>query len=375
MTRAGARARGGEARPAAALLAWYDVHARTLPWRLSPRDRSRGRTPDPWAVLLSEVMLQQTTVAAVAPRYRAFLERWPTPSALADAPVEALLSEWAGLGYYARARNLHKCAAAIAGLCGGEVPDTEEALLALPGIGPYTAAAVAAIAFDRPAVVVDGNVERVVARLFRIEAPLPDAKPEIRARAGEIRPRRRPGDFWQAMMDLGALVCTPRAPKCGRCPVAAVCRSRGDAEAYPRRKAKAARPVRYGWALAAFGRDGRVLLERRPDKGLLGGTLGLPGSAWIGDRDSLPPPPEGARRAGAVAHVFTHFRLELEVWRADAALRAAPAGGSYADPETVRIPTVMRKALDAARRAAGGEPAGGSAAGGARGRRAPPLDP
>ena len=349
MKRAVARKkRDGEA--PAALLDWYDAHARRLPWRVGPQDRVKGLRADPWAVLLSEVMLQQTTVAAVTPRYQAFLKRWPTASALARTPIEELLSEWAGLGYYARARNLHKCAVAIAREHEGAVPDTEDALHALPGVGPYTAAAVAAIAFDRPAVVVDGNIERVVARLFRIETPLPEAKTEIKARAGRIWPQARSGDFAQALMDLGALVCTPKSPKCLICPLTEHCAARaaGDPETYPRRKAKAARPTRYGWALATFDQMGQVLLERRPEKGLLGGMLGLPGSEWLGAPETLPPPPRGARPVGAVAHVFTHFRLELDVYRAETR-RKAKRGELRADPETVRLPTVMRKALERAR--------------------------
>jgi A/G-specific adenine glycosylase len=342
------RRRGG---PAAALLAWYDANARALPWRVGPLERARGEWPDPWAVLLSEVMLQQTTVAAVAPRYAAFLKRWPAPAALAATPLDDLLSAWAGLGYYARARNLHRCAAAIARDHGGVVPGTEEALRALPGVGPYTAAAVAAIAFDAPAVVVDGNVERVVARLFAVAAPLPGARPEIRARAGEIWPAARSGDFAQGLMDLGARVCTPRSPNCPVCPLAGDCRAgaAGAAETYPRRSARAARPTRFGWALARFDGTGRVLLERRPEAGLLGGMLGLPGSQWREDAHALPPPPRDAVRAGAVAHAFTHFRLELDVHVAPA--RRAKAHETWAEIATVRLPTVMRKALDRARAA------------------------
>jgi A/G-specific adenine glycosylase len=296
-------------------------------------------------------MLQQTTVAAVAPRYRRFVERWPTASSLADAPLEDLLSEWAGLGYYARARNLHKCAKEIVVRFGGAVPYTEEDLRSLPGVGPYTAAAVAAIAFDRAAVVIDGNVVRVVSRLFAIDALMPEAKTAIRTRATEIWPARRAGDFAQALMDLGADICAPKHPDCPRCPLREGCAgyAQGAPSRFPIRREKPARPLMRGAVIAEFDAQGRVLLERRPPKGLLGGMLGLPGGAWSGEAPNASGLPKAAQKAGNVAHVFTHFRLELEVYAVKApTARKLREAEIWADPETVRLPTVMRKALDRA---------------------------
>ncbi|MEQ8179783.1 MAG: A/G-specific adenine glycosylase [Amphiplicatus sp.] len=336
---------------APALLAWYGRAARDLPWRVGPAARRKGARPDPYAVWLSEIMLQQTTVATVRPRFEAFLERWPTVEALAAAPVEDVLAEWAGLGYYARARNLHKCARAVALEHGGVFPQTEEGLRALPGIGAYTAAAVAAIAFDAPAVVVDGNVERVVARLFAIGEPLPKARPEIRKAAGSITPRERPGDFAQAMMDLGAAVCTPRAPKCLICPLAGFCAAfkQRAAEAFPVKKAKAEKPTRRGAIFALFNSKGEVLLERREDKGLLGGMLGLPGTAWAEHpgADVFVSAPAQAKwiEAGAIRHTFTHFHLDLDVYFADENRRTECVIGEWLEPEAARLPTVMKKAL------------------------------
>ncbi|HVO17494.1 MAG TPA: A/G-specific adenine glycosylase, partial [Alphaproteobacteria bacterium] len=268
MVRPTAPARPGSASvkgPAAALLAWYDRHRRRLPWRAGP-----GERPDPYRVWLSEIMLQQTTVATVGPYFTAFLERWPDVARLAAAPLDDVLHAWQGLGYYARARNLHRCAAVVARDHGGRFPDTEDALRALPGVGAYTAAAIAAIAFDRPAVVVDGNVERVVARLHAVDAPLPAAKPELRRLAAALTPDARPGDFAQAMMDLGATLCTPRAPRCVLCPLMAGCaaRTRGIAEELPRRTAKPEKPTRRGVAFFAVDADGAVLLRRRDESGL-----------------------------------------------------------------------------------------------------------
>jgi A/G-specific adenine glycosylase len=302
----------------ARLLAWYDAHARDLPWRTGPRDRARGVRPDPYRVWLSEVMLQQTTVPHATPYFLAFTARWPTVKALAAAPDEAVMAAWAGLGYYARARNLLACARAVAGGHGGVFPDTEAGLSALPGVGAYTAAAVAAIAFDRPANVVDGNIERVMARLHAVEAPIPAAKPELKRLAGALVTGERPGDWAQALMDLGAVICRPKAPLCERCPLAAGCaaRAQGAPEAYPRRAPKADRPRRYGAAFVIV-RGGRLALVRRPPKGLLGGMLGLPTTDWraspwtaaeIGRLAS------GLAFAGEVEHVFTHFSLTLQVW-------------------------------------------------------------
>lgn len=341
----------------AALLAWYDRAARRLPWRVAPADRAAGARPDPYHVWLSEVMLQQTTVATVGPYFARFTARWPTVRALAAAPREAVLGEWAGLGYYARARNLHACAQAVAAL--GAFPDTEDALRALPGVGAYTAAAIAAIAFDRPAVVVDGNVERVVARLFAVETPLPDAKPAIRAHAARLTPRARPGDFAQAMMDLGATLCTPRKPACALCPWSAACLARkaGEPEGLPRKRPKAARPHRRGAAFVALRGDGAVLVETRPDAGLLGGMAGPPCTDWTeaGPDDAAlaaaaPLAADWRDAGGEARHVFTHFTLSLRVLVADAAADAAPLRGRFVPLEQARrsAPTALRKALDIA---------------------------
>ena len=281
---------------ASRLLAWYDRHRRTLPWRAPA-----GRRADPYVVWLSEIMLQQTTVATVGDYFRRFVERWPTIEALAAAPIDEVLSAWAGLGYYARARNLHACALAVAGPHGGRFPTEEAALLALPGIGAYTAAAIRAIAFDQPASAVDGNVERVIARLFAIETPLPDAKTEIKARAARLVPAERAGDYAQAMMDLGATVCTPRNPRCVICPLMANCKARklGLAEDLPRRAPKALKPTRRGLAFVLARKDGAILLRKRPPKGLLGGMDEVPSSPWregkLVDRQG------DGRRAGAGA--------------------------------------------------------------------------
>ncbi|MFS8036794.1 A/G-specific adenine glycosylase [Xanthobacter sp. AM11] len=334
----------------AALLAWYDAHRRHLPWRAPP-----GRRADPYHVFLSEIMLQQTTVKAVGPYFAAFLARWPTVAQLAAAPLEEVLSAWAGLGYYARARNLHACALAVVARHGGRFPDEEAALLDLPGIGPYTAAAIAAIAFDRKASPVDGNIERVVARLHAVDAPLPKAKPAIKALAAALTPERRPGDFAQAMMDLGATICTPRSPACALCPWMEPCvaRAQGDPARYPVKAPKAEKPHRAGVAFLAVRADGAVLLRTRPDKGLLAKMTEVPSTPWG------PPPsaPEAhaplkarwRRLPGAVEHVFTHFALTLEVLRADLAQATpAPEGHRWVLPgrfDAEALPSVMRKVL------------------------------
>ncbi len=327
------------------LLEWYDRHARVLPWRVTG-----GARPDPYRVWLSEVMLQQTTVAAVKGYYERFTARWPDVRALAGAEDAAVMGEWAGLGYYARARNLLACARAVVDRHGGEFPADLGALRALPGIGPYTAAAIAAIAFDLPAVVVDGNVERVVARLFAVQVPMPAAKPELVAAAGRISPAVRPGDFAQGMMDLGATICTPRSPACGICPLMAMCaaRAQGIAAELPRKLAKAAKPVRQGRVWVARRADGALLLERRADKGLLGGTLGFPGTGWDGS-DLGPPVLADWRVLGLVRHTFTHFHLVLEVLVATA--QAEPDRGSFLGPNAFRpddLTSLMRKAHDLA---------------------------
>jgi len=302
------------------LLEWYDRNARTLPWRAAP---GTGRPANPYHVWLSEVMLQQTTVPHATPYFLKFLKAWPTVTALAAAPDADVMAAWAGLGYYARARNLLACARAVAAL-GGAFPGQEEALRALPGVGAYTAAAVAAIAFDRPANVVDGNVERVMARLHAVEQPLPEAKPALKALAAALVSNERPGDWAQALMDLGATVCRPKSPSCDLCPLAEGClaRAKGDPETYPRKAAKAERPRRHGAAFV-ITRGDRVGLVRRPPRGLLGGMLALPttdwrATVWSPDEVACAAPAKLAwRQAGEIEHVFTHFALTLSVWRAE----------------------------------------------------------
>jgi A/G-specific adenine glycosylase len=336
-----------------ALLDWYAKHARELPWRTPPQVKKAGkpkRTP-PYEVWLSEVMLQQTTVAAVFPRFAAFTQRWPSVSDLADAPFEDVAQEWAGLGYYARARNLHACAKVVAGDLNGEFPQTEDGLRELPGIGGYTAAAVAAIAFGEPTNVVDGNVERVMARLFAVEQPLREAKLELKRLAGLLVDADHAGDYAQALMDLGATICTPRNPRCLMCPVSEFCEAyaTGRTESIPAAPVKAKRPVRYGAAFALV--EGRkLLLERRPPQGLLGGMLGLPGSVWSEDRldekaaFAAAPAHGDWKPAGEVRHVFTHFELRLAVYSASGRL---PKGAPVADLDDLGkagLPTVFRKA-------------------------------
>ncbi|TWI29949.1 A/G-specific adenine glycosylase [Paracoccus sulfuroxidans] len=289
------------------LLEWYDRHARTLPWRVPPG----GGTADPYRVWLSEVMLQQTTVAAVKGYFLRFTALWPRVEDLAGAEDAEVMAEWAGLGYYARARNLLACARAVTAR--GGFPDTLEGLAALPGIGPYTSAAIAAIAFDRAETVVDGNVERVISRLFAIETPLPASRPQIRALAQSVTPATRPGDFAQAMMDLGATICTPRSPACAICPLNAPCKARtlGLAADLPRKAPKKPKPQRQGKVWIGLS-QGRILLETRPAKGLLGGTLAFPSTGWDGS-DQPPPAAADWQEIGTAQHVFTHFSLELRV--------------------------------------------------------------
>lgn len=293
---------------ASALLAWYDRHARALPWRAPPG----APPPDPYRVWLSEVMLQQTTVAAVIPYFAEFTRRWPDVSALAQADDAEVMAAWAGLGYYARARNLLACARAVAE-AGGTFPRTEAGLRALPGLGAYTAAAVAAIAFGERAVVVDANVERVTARLFAIATPLPAARAEIRAKVDAITPAGRAGDFAQAMMDLGATICTARAPRCLLCPLSALCsaHAEGREAEFPVKPARKAKPERSGTALW-IAREGAVRLVTRPAKGMLGGMRALPDDGWSAKGDGAGGPAE-AQLLGVVPHVFTHFTLRLRV--------------------------------------------------------------
>ena len=334
------------------LLGWYDKHRRRLPWRALP-----GETPDPYRVWLSEIMLQQTTVATVGPYFHNFLKRWPTMKALAAAPVEDVMSAWAGLGYYSRARNLHACAKLVAENHGGRLPAEERDLLQLPGIGPYTAAAIAAIAFDKRAAPVDGNIERVLARLLAIKTPLPAAKPELRAVAEAFAPAQRAGDFAQAMMDLGATICTPKSPACGNCPWTDDCDARalGIAASLPMREAKPERPLKRGVAFVVVSTADEVLLRRRPPKGLLGGMHEPPMSAWTehfpADPLALAPLAAKFRKLpGLVRHGFTHFELELEVYRTDGIARAKADGAGEWAPidnlDTFALPSVMRKVIN-----------------------------
>ncbi len=334
------------------LLSWYDAHGRDLPWRISPQARAQGHIADPYRVWLSEVMLQQTTVAAVKAYYARFTTLWPDVRALAGAPDAAVMAEWAGLGYYARARNLLACARAVVALHGGIFPSDLATLRSLPGIGPYTAAAVAAIAFDRAEVVVDGHVERVMARVFAIETPMPLAKPELVAAAAALTPVNRPGDYAQAVMDLGATICTPRSPACGICPWLAGCKARalGIAADLPRKLAKPAKPTRQGQVWVGLRADGAVLLERRADKGLLGGTLGFPGTGWDGSTAQAPSSGPWTL-AGTVRHTFTHFHLDLTVMRADLPHDTTPSRGEFHGTNAFSpqdLPTLMRKAHDVA---------------------------
>jgi A/G-specific adenine glycosylase len=298
------------------LLAWYDRHRRELPWRAKA-----GETANPYRVWLSEIMLQQTTVAAVRPFYLNFLERFPTVEALAEAPADSVMQAWAGLGYYSRARNLHACAKAVVEKHGGQFPSTEAELLTLPGIGAYTAAAVAAIAFNRKAAAVDGNVERVMSRLFMVEEPLPKAKPLIRSLTEDLVPDDRPGDFAQAVMDLGATICTPKRPACALCPWMKPCRARaaGLQETFPKKQKKETGQLRKGAAFVVLRADDTILLRTRPPTGLLGGMAEPPTSEWEpnyeASRAVLDAPIEARwqRLPGTVRHVFTHFPLELTV--------------------------------------------------------------
>jgi A/G-specific adenine glycosylase len=338
---------------AAALLAWYDAHRRELPWRTRP-----GERPDPYAVWLSEVMLQQTTVATVKGYFERFLARWPTVEALAAAPLEEALAAWAGLGYYARARNLHACAIRVATDHGGRFPATEDELRALPGLGPYTAAAVAAIAFDAPCAAVDGNVERVMTRLHAIGALARASKRLIRARTEEMLPASRAGDYAQALMDLGATICTPRKPACALCPLNEGCtaRAHGTQETFPRKAPKKTGTLRRGAAFVVTRGD-ELLVRTRPAKGLLGGMTEVPGSHWqaaLDDEAALAQAPalKGVRwhrKAGTVTHVFTHFPLELVVYTARVAARTrAPDDARWVPIATVQdeaLPNLMRKVI------------------------------
>ena len=344
--------KGPEFSRSSQLLAWYDANARVLPWR------ARGAAvADPYRVWLSEIMLQQTTVQAVKAYFEKFVALWPTVEALATAPLDDVLKAWAGLGYYARARNLHACAKDVVSRFGGRFPATEEALRSLPGIGPYTAGAIAAIAFGGRHAAVDGNVERVISRIYAIETPLPLSKPEIRVRAQALVPEQRAGDFAQAMMDLGATICTPRQPNCLICPWTEHCDGRisGLAPTLPRKAPKKAVPTRRGVAFWVAREDGAVLLRRRPEKGLLGGMMEVPSTQWaarVSEAESQAPlAAEWRKLKGVVEHTFTHFHLELTVWLAEKVIDGVLRDdGDYRwtkrealDGEA--LPTVMRKVV------------------------------
>ena len=333
------------------LLEWYDAHARELPWRVGPSERKAGEVPDPYHVWLSEIMLQQTTVVAVRAYFLRFIQKWPDVWSLAAAEDAHVMAEWAGLGYYARARNLLKCARSIVQDHGGRFPEAREDLLRLPGIGPYTAAAVSAIAFGRPETVVDGNVERVMSRLFGVETPLPKAKPELVALATRLTPAGRSGDYAQAVMDLGATICTPKSPACGICPWSGGCQALavGRHLELPKRAAKPAKPVRFGIAYLARRADGAWLVQTRPETGLLGGMLGWPGTEWTTDLPEEAPPIQCEwRNPGVeVRHAFTHFQLRLSLRVAQLQNDAQTDCGHFvAGLRREDLPSVMRKAMD-----------------------------
>ena len=335
------------------LLEWYDVHARPMPWRTPPAEKKAGVKPDPYRIWLSEVMLQQTTVAAVKDYFNRFTTRWPTVASLAAADDGDVMGEWAGLGYYARARNLLKCARVITDEHSGVFPDDHATLLTLPGIGPYTAAAISSIAFDLRRVVVDGNVERVMSRLYDIHAPLPASKLELTAKAEHLTPNQRTGDYAQAVMDLGATICTPKSPACGICPWHEPCKARkaGTAPDLPKKTPKKPKPIRHGTVYLGRRSDGAWLLERRPEKGLLGGMLGWPGSDWIDVTTprpigTPPTPADWKTEEGEVRHTFTHFHLLLTVMSATIESNEQLLFLGHNDFRPSDLPTVMRKAFD-----------------------------
>lgn len=333
----------------AALLDWYDAHARVLPWRVPPLS---GLEADPYRVWLSEIMLQQTTVVTVKVYFERFTALWPTVADLAAAQDADVMGEWAGLGYYARARNLLKCARVVVAEHGGRFPQTEAELLTLPGVGPYTAAAVASIAFQQPAPVMDGNIERVMSRLFAVEETLPGSKPILKAHAARLTPMQRPGDHAQAVMDLGATICTPKSPACGICPLmdACVARKTGIAADLPKKTPKKPKPTRLGFVYLVRRADGAILLETRPDKGLLGGMLAFPTSDWSDAPTHAPPfPTDWHDPSLEVRHTFTHFHLRLAIRTADAAPGTSPQRGEFVPHALFKpssLPTLMRKAYD-----------------------------
>jgi A/G-specific adenine glycosylase len=338
------------------LLEWYDVHARILPWRYT-----KDQKPDPYRVWLSEIMLQQTTVAAVEPYFVKFTEKWPTVNSLARAPQESIMTEWAGLGYYSRARNLHKCAGIVANELQGRFPDDQNELKKLPGIGDYTSAAIRAIAFNKPAIVVDGNVERIMARYFAWQTPMPEAKKDLKDLAADLFEdyQERPGDLAQALMDLGATICIPKTPRCALCPVRKSCEGRQQniAALLPRQSPKKAKAKRFGHVYWITNDKGQILLERRESKGLLGGMMGLPTSEWAIASNKISKLPKGleniltvdvADKLTSVHHVFTHFDLELRLQRGK--VKKMPIGENYywehtGNLEQAGFPTVFRKAV------------------------------
>jgi A/G-specific adenine glycosylase len=340
-----------QARLGQALLDWYDKNRRALPWRALP-----GESVDPYRVWLSEIMLQQTGVETVKPYFNRFIACWPDIASLAHCEDQALFSAWAGLGYYARARNLLRCARAIIADSNGQFPQNEAQLRALPGIGDYTAAAIAAIAFNQPALVVDGNVERVITRFAALATPLPKAKPEIKAALAALAPKTRPGDFAQAMMDLGATICTPKSPSCEHCPLASGCRAfeAGTPLAFPLKPKKEKRPIRFGAAFVVFDSNGRLLLRTRPDHGLLAKMSEVPGSDWSEDetkgehRSAAPLKADWRKLAGFVRHVFTHFELRLSVYHARIAPCLPPADCRWVAPSEIKsepLPTLFVKVI------------------------------
>ncbi|PHR94413.1 MAG: A/G-specific adenine glycosylase [Robiginitomaculum sp.] len=338
------------------LLAHYDACGRSLPWRIRPEDRAAGVIADPYKVWLSEIMCQQTTVSAVTPYWHKFLQKWPCVENLACAPRDEVLAAWAGLGYYARARNLHKCAGMIMDEFGGVFPNTEAGLLKLPGVGPYTAAAISSICYGEATNIVDGNVERVISRLRMVQALLPKARTEIRILAGVIADPKRAGDYGQALMDLGSQVCKPKNPKCGMCPWEFACLAgkAGVAEDYPKKIKKQTRPVRYG-AVFYLENGGEILLRRRPDKGLLGGMMELPGTEWGAEREAVdkmlahaPSSHNWQQCAKEVSHVFTHFTLYLNVFVAQGGDVNTGIWASLDRLDTYALPSLMRKAIRSA---------------------------
>lgn len=329
------------------MLDWYDANARELPWRVPPHERKRGVKPDPYRVWLSEIMLQQTTIPHGIRYFLRFTELWPDVHALASAGRDEIMHEWAGLGYYARARNLHKCAKEVSE--SGGFPNNAAALQKLPGIGPYTAGAIAAIAYDEPVAAVDGNVERVLARFLALDAPLPEIKNQLKVEAASRVPLTRAGDFAQAMMDLGATICAPKKANCSECPLNSACEAAKleVPEQYPRKAPKKAKPERHGRAYITH--DGEAfLVERRPEKGLLAGMLGLPTTEWEKlSPGNVPEPAEevNAKYIGRVEHVFTHFRLWLDVY--EKKINALPDGlkQSLREAGQAGLPSVFAKAV------------------------------